>query len=159
RSHIVDIYTKDGHVEGYTSRLSIFDGYGLGFVVLTAGSPLAPYLIGQAVAAILLPAIDRAAREQAQARWVGKYTADGGKTSIVLKVDDGPGLRVSEFSNNGADVLQLFTSWMGVSEFRLYPTELEDGSWRMSFSSPPTVSPGLPGFEVWKNTCTAWYVL
>lgn len=106
-------------------------------MILTAGAlsveaqdPLAGAVLGA-----FMPAIEEAARKEAEA-YLGKYTTGEksdvkGEMSIVI--DDGPGLRLKGLSRNGSDImLAISTLWdaqlvsLGKlsSEMRLYPTDI-----------------------------------
>lgn len=64
--HTVTIYTKDGAAYGYRARVSIIDEYGIGFVLLAAGDATAVTAINDAMLHLLLPAVDKASREQVE---------------------------------------------------------------------------------------------
>lgn len=68
--HTIDIYAKDGDVVEYYSRLSLIDQYGVGLVILTAGSTKAINPLNEAAFSILIPAVEEEARHQAQ-RYLG----------------------------------------------------------------------------------------
>lgn len=88
----------------------------------------------------LLPALDEAARVQADAAFAGTYTATNGLNStITLATAPGiPGLSITEWVSNGTD---LRRSWLqGIEHFQMYPTNIvsKDGkeiSWRSTYVS------------------------
>ncbi|KAK6343706.1 hypothetical protein TWF730_011296 [Orbilia blumenaviensis] len=133
--HAIDIYAKDGGAYGYVSRIGIIDQYGVGFVVLTAGDTEAMYPIAEAVVTVLLPAVEEAARSEAE-----KYTGlFGGKegvegVNVNFTIDGGPGVKLNSLSRNGSDILEgIGKIWEGQEvslgplskDFRIYPMEVE----------------------------------
>lgn len=69
------MYTKAGDLPGYASFLVLIPDWSIGFSVLAAGSnPNAMIiLLSDAVADIVLPAVEAAAREQAETSYAGVY--------------------------------------------------------------------------------------
>lgn len=80
----------------------------------------------------LIPALDAANKAHATAAYAGTYAA--GSDSVTLAVDDGPGLRVTDFRINGVDtVIDGIGALMGAAgpgqtTLRLYPTDLAAGA-------------------------------
>ncbi|KAK7710790.1 hypothetical protein SLS64_005695 [Diaporthe eres] len=124
------------------------EDFDVGIVVMMAGQR---GTIGATIAGViideLLPALDEAARAQADAAFAGTYTATNGLNStLTLATAPGiPGLSITEWVSNGTD---LRRSWLqGVEDFQTYPTNIvsEDGkqvSWRSTYVSvPDTGSP------------------
>lgn len=145
---VVDLYTKPGNYLGYGANLILIPDFDVGIVLMLAGQR---GTIATAIAGViideLLPALDEAARVQADAAFAGTYTATNGLNStITLATAPGiPGLSITEWVSNGTD---LRRSWLqGIEHFQMYPTNIvsEDGkqvSWRSTYVSvPDTGSP------------------
>ena len=72
--HTITLLSKDGAAYGYHSRITLVDSYGIGIVLLTAGDMDALTMILDAVYSLLIPAVDRAAREEvASLGYVGNF--------------------------------------------------------------------------------------
>jgi len=187
--HNVDIHAKNGGALAYVARMALLDSYGVAFVAFTAGGKGNEALdpIFEAALATFVPAIEQAARHEAQ-QYVGAYSQDGGNVtgSLVLDMDDGPGLKVRKISRDGADMLAAIqTVWdlQPVSpgtlstDFRLYPMEITreasrvwngeeinvvEEDWRMTIapgaSRPGNGTSSLPkaGGGIWSSQCAAW---
>jgi hypothetical protein len=127
--------------------MAVIDQYGIGLTILSAGGigneALNP--LTDAILATLVPAVEDATREHAQ-KYTGKYHVSGDVSSpyqdepevpasIVLDIDDGPGLRVQSLTRNGTDMLaaiqtiwnaQLVSPGVLNTDFRMYPMEIEE---------------------------------
>ncbi|KAH7317708.1 beta-lactamase/transpeptidase-like protein [Rhexocercosporidium sp. MPI-PUGE-AT-0058] len=138
--HAIDIYTKSGGAFGYAAILGVIEQYGLGFAILTAGGKgvEAQNSLEGTLMRVLMPVIEEVTRLEAS-DYVGNYTndSDGMEASLEIAIDDGPGLRVTELTRNGSDMLDAFhTLWNAqpvglgnlTGEFRLYPTDVTKGS-------------------------------
>lgn len=147
-NRVIDLYTKPGNYPGYGANLILIPDFDVGIVVMMAGQR---GTIGTTIAGViideLLPALDEAARAQADAAFAGTYTAANGLNStLTLATAPGiPGLGITELVSNGTD---LRRSWLqGIEHFQMYPTNIvsEDGkqvSWRSTYVSvPDTGSP------------------
>ena len=105
----IDHYCKEGGIPGYAAIVCILPEYDVGVSINVAGPD--PYATNMAlVAAVqerLVPKLDELAREQATERYVGKYSLPDGKNGSAIRfaVDDGPGLKVSEWSSRGRNML------------------------------------------------------
>jgi hypothetical protein len=113
--------------------------------VLTAGldgeATVVRSLIGDIIGDTVLPAAELAAKEEAEAHFVGTFIAplgSGLNTSITLVTDDYPALRVSKFVSNGTDLLALAVSQASppatYTDLRLYPNELYHDSSHIGFT-------------------------
>jgi hypothetical protein len=129
------MYTKGGHYGQYTSEIVLLPDWGMGYSVLASGVEvsLAVDTVANIVAEIVVGALDEAAAEEANVTYAGRYENDG--DVMVLEVDDGPGLLVSEWTWNGTDALALYAMLNGAENatMRLWPTTL--------------TSPGKVGFR------------
>lgn len=175
--HTIDMYTKDGYVPGYTSRIGVITDYQFGFTVLTAGPFNAMAPLTEAVLSVFLPALEEAARDEAAAAYVGNFSTPADAATegrLVLTMDDGPGLRLSELSSNSSDMiaglLGLRGLWWGSigsaePDLRIYPTGISETvsgalvreDWRLVIEPPlvPSISE-LPSQKVYDKVCTTW---
>ncbi|OIW24735.1 beta-lactamase/transpeptidase-like protein [Coniochaeta ligniaria NRRL 30616] len=184
--HTVTIYAKDGAAYGYRSRIGVLDEYGVGFVVLSAGDTNAVTVVADAVLAMLVPAVDAAAREEAielgySGSFVGESTPDTGSASFTATLElDGTSLVLKEMFRNGTDMLAAFQEVWAVTlgvflpslqsngNPRLYPAELETKSgtvddreviredWRIWFDVQLSVDSELPGKGISAYDCLSW---
>lgn len=103
------MYTKAGGLLQYASHIVLIPDYGVGFTVLAAGptSALATIQVNNLVVEAFYPALDAAARAQAEVNFAGqyKYPDPEVNTSVTLGLDDRPGLAVQQFILNGTNVL------------------------------------------------------
>ncbi|KAI0509758.1 beta-lactamase/transpeptidase-like protein [Xylaria bambusicola] len=142
-SHTVDLYAKGGSAYGYQSQMALVDEYGVGIVVLTAGSPLASGPIYDAVLATMVPALDDIAREQARQRGYTGVFVDGNSASCgngssadfnVTVVQDADSLVLHGVERNGTDILaslrEIWTVTIGgflavtPSTARIFPIQI-----------------------------------
>ncbi|KAF3287074.1 hypothetical protein TWF132_008758 [Orbilia oligospora] len=132
--HTIDIYAKDGGAYGYVSRIGIIDQYGVGFVVLTAGDTEALYPIAEATVAMLIPAVEEAARGEAT-KYTGLFGGNEGNEGVLANftVDNGPGVKLESLFRNGSDILEAIAKiWESQQvslgplskDFRIYPMEV-----------------------------------
>ena len=63
--HTIDIYGKNGGANGYISQMVVVDQYGVGIVVLNAGSYSSASILYEAMLSTFLPAVEEEARAQA----------------------------------------------------------------------------------------------
>lgn len=125
---------------GYRAQMSIVDQYKVGFVVLTAGPVDSLNILNQAVLGMVMPAVEKEAREQAR-RFTGCWSlagggSDGDRVQANITMDTGPGLKLSSITRNGSSILNAirkiweyqFTSLgFGIltPDLRIYPTGIE----------------------------------
>lgn len=135
------IYTVTGGLGLYSSSLALLPDYEVGFTVLAAGTGASTSvdILSKMLPAIFVPALEIAAREEAQIAYAGTYGLAGveGANSILTVVadDQKPGLGVTRWFNNGTDILQLL-GWLRATDgqtegnisVRLYPTGLQSKS-------------------------------
>jgi hypothetical protein len=116
---VLDIFTKDGSIQGYGSLFVLLPSYGIGFIVLTASQEGAwpPYVLSEALLTAAVPAVEEAAKEEmAQAKYLGRFLDPGGNGSWAeLEMDDGPGLVLSALWSRGVKFAE---------NMRLFPTEI-----------------------------------
>lgn len=137
---VIDFYTKDGGIGSYGSQLVLVPDFGLVLTILTAGS--ATDILGALmnhVVKTIIPLVDQSSKDEANQTYAGPYYASN--STINLQVDNGPGLLVTNWTSNGRDILQDYTSLVApdsdlVSAGRLFPTNLVAGretAWRLVF--------------------------
>lgn len=133
-SRVVDAYSKAGSINVYMSLLVLLPDYDVGITALLAGGwpGNSNWDMADAIGAILLPALEETAREQADASYAGTYTADDGlNSSLVLSTDPSrPGLGIEKWISNGTDMIPIairYTLNYDVTgpAIRLYPTGIE----------------------------------
>jgi hypothetical protein len=136
---VVDLYTKEGDLPGYSSRFVLIPDWNVGFSILSAGANPTTnnVLLADLMTDTILPAIETAAREETDSLYSGSYSSSDKSlnSSITISTDERkPGLGVDSWISNGTDML---TSPLAVPEIRLYPTGLknilENGDMEMGF--------------------------
>ncbi|KAJ5619849.1 hypothetical protein N7510_003833 [Penicillium lagena] len=160
----IDLYTKSGDIGTYSSILALDPDHGVGFTILGAGANTheSLALAADLVSASLLPALEAAAKDQANSHFAGTYALSTLNSSITIITDDGPGLVVSSWINNGTN---MFTSYMALSgitdpsqlSIRLYPTSLTSPG-QISFRAviPPQLRAGIGPFT---SSCISWVLV
>jgi hypothetical protein len=142
------VYTKGGQLGLYKSQIALLPDWDAGFTVLGAGlesSQIVDALSG-AVATIIVPALELAAKEEAMRNFAGFYMAskerDGMDADLTVIVDSGPDLRVASWILNGTDAFDLISELIGAQaanassvSIRLYPTGLKTVDGCMTFLS------------------------
>lgn len=130
---VVDAYNKAGRIGYYNSLLNLLPDYGVGFSVLIASPNLpanANFNLADVLGEQLLPALEAAAREQAQETYGGEYSNGGNSSLKITTQPDRPGLGIENWVSNGTDIqtisVVLAAGYSPVSpSIRLYPTGLE----------------------------------
>lgn len=165
------------------SRMGIISEYGIGFTILTAGLPDAINPLAEALLSVFVPAVEEAARDEAEA-YIGNFSTPINatlKSNLTLGIDDGPGLKTTEFFSNSTDMLAGLTAlrgfWPGSFgppplDFRIYPAGISETTrsnetigtgtltredWRIVMD--PLLGPNesqLPSQKVYDSICTTW---
>jgi hypothetical protein len=168
-SRLVEMYSKAGDLPGYASLLVLIPDWDLGFAVLAAGDPTVSsennmvVLVADAIADVFFPAVEEAAREEADRAFSGSYTSSGSalKSSVTLTTDAALfGLGLKSWISNGVDVL---ASGIVGPNARLYPTGLKRSTtngetivgFRAVFENPAEVQAG----GVFSQACTTWQMV
>lgn len=148
----------------YSTGLALDPDHDAGFLVLAAGNNShATVALGlDIIAATLLPALEQAAKSQADAHFSGTYTQTGSNSSITIATDDGPGLVVTAWTNNGIDMIESYATLHGFTDssqfnIRLYPTGLTSPG-QISFRAV-TPTPLPPGIGPFSSSCVTWLTL
>jgi hypothetical protein len=148
---IVDAYGKAGSIGSWSSLLVLIPDYDVGITALIGGASIPGdfnWGIADAIGPVLLPALENAARQQAQDTYGGTYMASSDahlNSSIVIDTSaDRPGLGISRWISNGTDMMlvapDLQNGWtVGDPSVRLYPTGLQtknsDGTSKVAFKA------------------------
>jgi hypothetical protein len=146
--HVVDAFNKAGQIGYYSSLLVLLPDYDAGFAVLHAGEAIpgnTNFNVADILGAQLVPALEAAAREQAEAKFSGEYVDETRNTSLRLTTQtDRPGLGVENWLSNGTDMMTTAVVMQGgyapvQPSVRMYPAGLEtvreDGSKRVAFKA------------------------
>lgn len=122
----IDIYTKDGGIGEYGSFLALVPDYNITVTLLTAGSTID--LAGPVETALraMIPAVDKAARDDASRKYVGLYKDISSKSNMSVILTNA-GLRIESLFNNGKDILSAYASVFQPFELGIYPTGLQYG--------------------------------
>jgi hypothetical protein len=162
-SRVIDLYTKNGGIGVYSSEIVLVPEWDIGISILVAGSGSTLSRIFQMIAEVMGPALEAAARKQADAAYSGHYVSSDPKlnSSITITTDDSlSGLGITSWISNGTNMLDTVALLLVPNpSIRLYSTglkkKLSDGSslvsWRaviddMDQSNATSVFP----------TCTNW---
>lgn len=162
----IDIYSKAGDIGAYSSIIALSPDHNVGFTVLAAGSDghAKVALAADLISARLIPGLEASAKDQAAAKFAGTYaTPNGTNSSIEITTDDGPGLLVTSWVNNGTNMIQSMMTLGHAQDpstfsIRLYPTGLESPG-QISFRAlmPPTLS--TAGNGPFTSSCITWVIV
>ena len=158
------MYTKSGDIGLYSGQFALLTDYDVGFTVLAAGtsSTQTVEIVSDMLAATFLPALEAAAKEEAQSTYAGTYTDSGSNSSLTVVTDSNPGLGVTSWAENGTNILPGIGALLGAKEeqqvsIRLYPSGLKstDGTriaWRAVYEAlPQPLDPGA-----FSTNCITW---
>ncbi|ORX99283.1 beta-lactamase/transpeptidase-like protein [Clohesyomyces aquaticus] len=163
-TRLVDLYTKAGDLGLYSTMLALDVDHSIGFSILTAGKNTNPvrYMLASLLAETFLPALEEAAREEAEAKYSGTYAFSSKDFNATLKLstDDRPGLGL-EIDANGADFRQLLAGVRGPAyanaSLRLYPTGLKAGKrMKMNAGFDPEAKESSKPFL---SSCISWFLV
>lgn len=150
------MYTKGGDLAFYSTKISLIPDFGIGFTYLSAGDDTGAVrdIITDIVAAVGVPAFEKAAKEEAANVYAGTYQREGSSDTFVVAVDANPGLLVTKFLVNGTDVAAGFGA-TGI-QIRLNPSGLvSKGGARIGLRSVLTRKPVPEGAFV--SNCVDWF--
>jgi hypothetical protein len=127
----IDLYTKDGSLVSYFSRVVLIPDFDVTLAINVAGEGARAVLntLSDLVVTTYLPLLENTARQQALAKFGGFYKSSEANSSIRIEADEGPGLIITSWINNGVDLIAetlpvAFQS--ALSGFpRIYPSGLE----------------------------------
>ncbi|CAI6076744.1 unnamed protein product [Clonostachys chloroleuca] len=139
-SRPIDLYTKSGGIFGYETNMVLIPEFNVGISVLAAGDDASDALMG--LLDIVIPAtvssLNQLARQQAKETYA----------------DDGPGLRITQWTNRGKSMLEFLASREGTNvmdlDMRLYPVG-EGQRWRLVLERTEGANP-----SVFSDACITW---
>ncbi|CEL11205.1 hypothetical protein ASPCAL14308 [Aspergillus calidoustus] len=163
---MISLYTKAGDFGRYSAMMGLSPDHDVGFTILAAGegTTLTVMTLADLISKFLIPALDEAAKREAHDCFAGTYSSTATNSSLEVTTDDGPGLRILKWTNNGKDILdalsliQLGPPGQG-TELRLFPTGLKHGG-RVSFRSvrPSGFGTG-PSCGLLTRACRSWMLV
>lgn len=171
-SRVVDAYSKAGSINVYMSLLVLLPDYDVGITALLAGGwpGNSNWDIADTIGSVLLPALEEAAREQADATYAGTYTPSGSSlnSTLVLSTDPSrPGLGIDKWVSNGTDMIPIAVRYtlnynVTAPMIRIYPTGLEtkpgdDGTKKVAFKAvvENLDAPDHSG-DMFSTNCGSW---
>ncbi|KAK5996694.1 Beta-lactamase-like protein sdnR [Cladobotryum mycophilum] len=166
---LVDLYTKSGSIGAYESLIILVPDYQVTFAIIAGGpdASLAETIAGETAVQALLPALERASRAEACQKFCGEYRpslSSSLNSSLVLAVDDRPGLLVKQWISRGSDLVLLAQAYANatrgghIQSVRLYPAGIKaqnQAAYRAVFqtvpydSDPSTHFVFDPAAEIW----------
>lgn len=164
-------FQKAGTIGDYSALMILLPEYDVGLTVLMAGDIPGNFNFdcADAVGTALLPALDAAAKAEAEASFGGRYVSGSAavNSSMTIVADDRPGLGVTSWISNGTDMalvatlLQLHSPGPVNPSVRLYPTMLEttraDGTRAASFKAVFEDKDGPPrAGRMFSTDCATW---
>ena len=140
KTRVVDVYSKNGGLGGYSSYIFLSPDHNIGLTVLVASPDVQPTgtvalaVLSKLALATWIPAAEAAAREATIANLAGTYAAaNGANSTISLQVVPGyKGLRIDEFTYNGVSPFEL----LGQDGATLQYMNLQDDG-KLAFRSIP----------------------
>ena len=111
---VIDLYTKSGDLGPYKGMLVLIPDFDVTFAILMGGPDASSVAVtvgvGQLIE-VLIPALDEVAKEEAQKNFAGTYMDEETSSTVILSLDDGPGLLVTELVMRDVDVLENYASY------------------------------------------------
>jgi hypothetical protein len=161
----LELYTMIGSVPFYGAYVALIPEYQVGIVVNIAGpgDDIALRALLDLAVQNVVPVLDDLARSQAKEKYVGSYGpasggADGG-SSLVLEVDNGPGLKVKQWKSGGKSVFDAWVALSGESEgasavdVRIYPIGGAEDRWEVVFRGIPDKNET----GIFETACNTWF--
>lgn len=163
---VIDLYTKGGDIGKYSATINFSPDYDVGFTVLVAGDDPTgtSRKVSNLVVETLIPALDLAAKEEANHQFSGTYALPDRNSSITIASDDGPGLKVADWINDSKDMVEAVSVLFGVGDpsqasVRLYPTGLKSHgqiSFRAIIRGPSQIPVTEGPFSL---ACASWIMV
>lgn len=160
-SRPLEIYTMLGGIPNYGAYFAVIPEYRIGIIVNYAGpgDDLVSRTVLDLAVQHVVPAFDDFARTQAEDKYAGSYgTGDDSGSSLVVALDDGPGLRITDWTSEGKPVVEAWVALFGSSigmvdaEMRIYP--VGDGErWQVGFHGIPERNET----GIFKTSCDTWF--
>ncbi|KAI9172555.1 Beta-lactamase-like protein [Paramyrothecium foliicola] len=159
----IDMYSKLGDMPGYSTMMFLLPDYKVGGTIIVSGYDTYSIVtqLTDIVASKLVPALDVLARTQAKI-YEGSYhshsdgSANTTQGTLELRLDEGPGLKIAKWTNNGKPILHTLGGVRGIEadkmDARLYPVD-GGNKWRMAIEQvrPDGLNPSLPS-----SACNSW---
>ncbi|CAJ0543805.1 Ff.00g039350.m01.CDS01 [Fusarium sp. VM40] len=133
---IIPANYKSGHLPGYQAALILVPDFDLVLTVLVAG-PLHEATesllqhFGSRFIERMVPPLEQAAKDEARIKYAGQYSDPATNSKLVVELDEGPGLSITEFTVRGTS--QLVDMFGKPARIRLYPSNLKTNTqeaWR-----------------------------
>ena len=169
-NHVVDFYTKGGTFNEYHSLLVLVPDYDLVLTLLTAGPDATrstTLTLSSQIFSAILPAFEITAKAEALQTYAGTYTSmsDTKEGTIILSVDEGPGLAILNWTSKNLDMLALYSLFFFPTDSntplssRLYPTNIANASvasWRAVLQPKPAPNDSNPPLIYHNMECVSW---
>jgi hypothetical protein len=169
---LIEVYTKSGNLASYNAMLALVPDYNITVAVLAAGNETSEFTVTTLMSGIiqtLLPELERIGRDNSAEAYENTYRDVATNSTLIIDMDDGPGLNVKSLVIRGVDILAIYSvlSSYGApgvdvpATARLYPTNVGLGarqSWRAIYNTSTaaelaTMDNGL----FWKaGSCLEW---
>ena len=128
----IDLYTKSGGIGLYESHLILIPDYQVAVSIISAGPDSGVVnIVAETVLQQVIPALAVVIRDEVAGNMAGIYVSEAvHNSSIVLNLDDGPGLVVESWISEGSDLLKTAQAYASatkggeITSVRLYPTDL-----------------------------------
>jgi hypothetical protein len=164
-SRVVDFYTKNGGIGVYSSEIVLVPEWDIGFSILQAGAGEAFAVLIEVINEIFLPAVEEAARQEADAAYSGHYISTDStlNSSITITTEVAhPGLGVTSWVSNGTDMFPVIAELLNPSpSIRVYSTGLKktlsNGSSQVSWRAvvdttvQPNTTSAIPSCLAWSS--------
>ena len=177
---IIDVYTKGGNLGEYNALVAVVPDYDIAVSILGGGPEISADEYISVIAKTLIPAVEKAGREEAAASngFTGTYTDKTTNSTMILTLDSGPGLVITNFTVRDFDVLHHISSYSSPGpsnstslaidssvDGRLYPANIvstsdgkEQTAWRAIFDTTTAAEDKKEDSQLfWKDgSCQSW---
>ncbi|SMQ55560.1 unnamed protein product [Zymoseptoria tritici ST99CH_3D7] len=127
--HSMELFTKGGDWGVYHAMIVLVPELEFGFSILTATTKGVKVDVRRDLTDLLsntfTTAISKVAKQQTARRFAGKYMAKTLNSSLTLRTDDLPGLKVTSLISNSTDLKSVLDLALG-NDTRLIPNNLYD---------------------------------
>ncbi|KAH6967713.1 hypothetical protein BKA56DRAFT_622583 [Ilyonectria sp. MPI-CAGE-AT-0026] len=165
---IIDLYTKDGYLLSYYSKVVLVPDFGVTIAINVAGDGAGTVikLLSELVVSEYVPVLETIARKQTFQQFGGFYVSSETNSSMRIEVDGGPGFAITSWVNSGVDaLLETIPSMYDSPLFgppRMYPTSLQNSS-NKTLSTSYRVIFALEsqndGLQIFSDACSDWGLL
>ncbi|PPJ54703.1 hypothetical protein CBER1_05995 [Cercospora berteroae] len=179
---VVDLYTKDGDVGAYHASLALIPDYNVGWTILVSGTKSTGVREGlnTLMYETTLPALEQAAREEANERFAGTYEAismyqndESGTVTrtnsinssatatatatAIFTTDSHSGLKISSLMIGGIEQTTTQDSPKAKLDWRLFPNDLYNDGKHVGFTGAVSTIYTDKNTKVFAaNTCASW---